>query len=49
MSSSQERSAPREFDAVDGVSSWATGSGFNPSPRGRISQVIKQAYDAAHG
>jgi hypothetical protein len=31
------------------VRKWATENGYNPSPRGRISQVIKQAYDAAQG
>ncbi len=31
------------------IRNWATENGYNPSPRGRISQVIKQAYDAAQG
>ena len=31
------------------IRKWATENGNNPSPRGRISQVIKQAYDAAQG
>lgn len=29
------------------VRTWATENGYSPSSRGRISQVIKQAYDAA--
>jgi hypothetical protein len=31
------------------IRNWATENGYNPSPRGRISQIIKQAYDAAKG
>jgi hypothetical protein len=31
------------------IRNWATENGYNPSPRGRISQVIKQAYNAAQG
>ena len=29
------------------IRNWATENGYNPSPRGRISRAIKQAYDAA--
>ena len=29
------------------VRRWASENGYNPSPRGRISQVIKQAYEPA--
>ena len=31
------------------IRNWAAENGYNPSPRGRISQAIKQAYDAAQG
>jgi hypothetical protein len=31
------------------IRNWATENGYSPSPRGSISQVIKQAYDAAQG
>lgn len=31
------------------IREWAMKNGYNPSPRGRISQAIKQAYDAAKG
>jgi hypothetical protein len=29
------------------IRNWATENGYNSSPRGRISQATKQAYDAA--
>jgi hypothetical protein len=31
------------------IRNWAAENGYNPSPRGRISQAIKQAYDAVQG
>ena len=29
------------------IRNWATENGYNPSPRGRISQAIRRAYAAA--
>ena len=31
------------------IRKWAAENGYNPSPRGQISQAIKQAYNAAQG
>lgn len=31
------------------IRKWAAENGYNPSPHGRISQPIKQAYAAAQG
>lgn len=36
-------------DETQKIRKWARENGYNPSPRGRISQTIKQAYDAAQG
>jgi hypothetical protein len=36
-------------DETRRIREWATENGYNPSPRGRISQAIKRAYDAARG
>lgn len=30
------------------IRSWAKENGYNPSDRGRVSQEIKDAYEAAH-
>ena len=36
-------------DETQKVRKWAAENGYNPSPRGRISQAIERAYDAAQG
>ena len=44
-SSSKQRSNP---DELAKIREWATANGHEVSSRGRISQVIRDAYDAAH-
>jgi hypothetical protein len=41
------RSSATGREETQTIRNWAAENGYNPSPRGRISQVIKQAYDAA--
>lgn len=36
-------------DETQKIRKWAAENGYNPSPRGRISQAIERAYDAAQG
>ncbi|SDP43823.1 Lsr2 protein [Arthrobacter sp. ok909] len=43
------RAVPMGRGETQKVRDWAAENGYNPSSRGRISQVIKQAYDAAQG
>jgi hypothetical protein len=41
------RSVPAGRDETQKIRDWAKAHGYNPSARGRISQDIKKAYDAA--
>ncbi|MCU1531857.1 MAG: hypothetical protein JWO49_1428 [Arthrobacter sp.] len=41
------RSVPAGREETQKIRDWARAHGYNPSARGRISQDIKQAYDAA--
>ncbi|WP_211881686.1 histone-like nucleoid-structuring protein Lsr2 [Pseudarthrobacter albicanus] len=41
------RTAPTGREETQRIRDWAKAHGYNPSARGRISQDIKQAYDAA--
>jgi hypothetical protein len=41
------RSGPTRRDETQRIRDWAKAHGYNPSSRGRISQDIKKAYDAA--
>jgi hypothetical protein len=41
------RTTPTGRDETQKIRDWARAHGYNPSPRGRISQNIKKAYDAA--
>lgn len=42
-----ERAVPAEREETQKIRDWAKAHGYNPSSRGRISQEIKKAYDAA--
>jgi hypothetical protein len=46
-SSPAARTAPTGRDETQRIRDWAKANGYNPSARGRISQDIKKAYDAA--
>jgi hypothetical protein len=41
------RTAPAGREETQKIRDWAKAHGYNPSARGRISQDIKKAYDAA--
>jgi hypothetical protein len=41
------RTAPTGRDETQKIRDWAKDHGYKPSARGRISQDIKKAYDAA--
>ncbi|WP_427135276.1 Lsr2 family DNA-binding protein [Pseudarthrobacter sp. S9] len=41
------RTASTGRDETQRIRDWAKAHGYNPSARGRISQDIKKAYDAA--
>jgi hypothetical protein len=41
------RTTPAGRDETQKIRDWARAHGYNPSARGRISQDIKKAYDAA--
>jgi hypothetical protein len=43
------RTAPTGREETRKIRDWARAHGYDPSARGRISQDIKQAYDAAQG
>lgn len=41
------RTAPAGREETQKIRNWAKAHGYNPSTRGRISQDIKEAYNAA--
>ncbi|WP_427136709.1 histone-like nucleoid-structuring protein Lsr2 [Pseudarthrobacter sp. S9] len=43
------RTPARVREETQKVRNWAAENGYNPSPRGRISESIMQAYAAAQG
>jgi hypothetical protein len=43
------RAVPSSREETQKVREWARVHGYSPSPRGRISQDIKKAYDSAQG
>jgi hypothetical protein len=46
-SGSRGRTVPTGREETRKIRDWAKAHGYNPSARGRISQDIQQAYDAA--
>lgn len=43
------RTAPAGSEETQKIRDWAKAHGYEPSARGRISQEIKKAYEAARG
>ena len=43
------RAVSMSRDETQKIRKWAAENGYNPSPRGRISQAIERGYDAAQG